>query len=73
MDRIRIKLGDLVSEAPFGREWLRNNPWMIGESMGLVVEIIDFESVIVCWSTGEHAGTLTMMDTDYLEKINEDR
>ena len=68
----RIKLGDLVAEAPFGRDWLQNNPWMLGESIGLVVEIIDQETVIVFWSQA-CPGTFQQYGVEYLEVINESR
>ena len=63
-----MKVGDLVFEVPFGQEWFRNNPWL-AHGLGIVTEVIDFETVLVFWSTGEHRGRVDQMNTEYLQKV----
>ena len=63
-----MQVGDLVFEVPFGREWFEKNPWL-AHGLGIVTKVIDFETVLVFWSTGDHKGQIDQMNTDYLKKV----
>ena len=68
-----MKIGDLVFEVPFGKEWFKHNPYLSNSAIGIVVEVVDFETMYIMWSSGDYAGEISMMNTDYLEKVNGSR
>ena len=68
-----MKIGDLVFEVPFGKEWFKQNPYLSNSAIGIVVEVVDFETMYIMWSSGDYAGEINMMNTDYLEKVNGSR
>ena len=61
-----MKVGDLVLEAPFGKEWLQKNPWLTDREFGLVTKIIDHNNIMVLWPSGQ----LEKMKTQNLEKYS---
>ena len=66
---LKMNVGDLVFDLPFGKEWFKNNPFLSGNEQGIVLEIVDFETVFVMWQTGK----ISMTSIDYLGKINDNQ
>tara|TARA_B100002019_G_scaffold247516_1_gene225978 strand:+ start:14511 stop:14711 length:201 start_codon:yes stop_codon:yes gene_type:complete len=64
-----MKVGDLVFEVPFGKEWFQKNPWLTSPGFGIITELISEYKVMVWWSSGEYQGRLEEYDTDYLVKV----
>ena len=58
-----MKVGDLVFDLPFGKEWYKNNPWLSGKEIGIVLKLVDATSVLVSWPSGK----ITMTDITKLE------
>ncbi len=65
-----MKVGDLVFEVPFGKEWFKKNPWL-SRGLGIITEVVNHETVYVMWSGGEYQGQINMISIDYLEKMYE--
>ena len=66
---LKMNVGDLVFDLPFGKEWFKNNPFLSGNEQGIVLEIVDFETVFVMWQTGK----ITYANKDNIWKINDER
>lgn len=61
-----FKVGDLVIELTFGREWYEQNPWMVGEEIGLIISVCNEDKYEVYW----HDSTVTQMTSDLIQKID---